>query len=216
MPKKKPVKSRQLLPVFHIYCEGAKTEPNYIEKYLQIKSNGDRRKQVVKVEPTKKNTPVQLVDEAVSHKNRSTCPDNDVFWVVFDRESIAKYPDALHEAAFNKAATNNVNIALSNVCFELWILLHFIQNAAPFTSYDNLMSDSGLKQQLQIAGIRNYEKGNAGIFRAVFNGLDQARARAVIMNSVTKGSAAPNKNKPYQLNPYTDVYKLLDAIDDFV
>lgn len=202
--------------MLHIYCEGEKTEPNYIDKYLQIKSNGDRRKQVVRVESTKKNTPVQLVDEAVSHKKRSDCPDNDVFWVVFDRESIAKYPDSLHESAFKKAAANNVKIALSNVCFELWILLHFKQNTAPFTSYDNLMSDSGLKEQLQNAGIGNYEKGDAGIFRVVFNGLDDARARAVRMNSTTEESAPPNINKPYQLNPYTDVYKLLNAIDEFV
>lgn len=214
MPKKKTLNIRQLLPVLHIYCEGEKTEPNYIEKYLQVKSNGDRRKQVVKVEPTKKNTPLQLVEEAI--KLKSSCPDDDIFWVVYDRESIAKYPDKLHKIAYDKAAKNNIEIALSNVCFELWILLHFKQNTAPYTSYDNLMSASELKRELQKAGIHNYEKGDVDIFRAIFHKLDEARARAVTMNSATEHSAPPNVDRPYQLNPYTEVYKLLDAIDSFI
>lgn len=216
MPKKKTSVKRPLLAVLHIYCEGEKTEPNYIEKYLQIKSNGERRRQVIKVESTRKNTPIQLVSEAVKHKNSRSCPDNDVFWVVYDREGTAKYPDVLHKAAFDLAKANNINVALSNVCFELWILLHFKQNTAPYSSYDNLMASSDLKNELSNVGVENYEKGNSEIFRVILANLDDARIRAKAMNNLTISSAPKHIKEPYQLNPYTDVHLLLDAIDGFI
>lgn len=216
MPKKKSHEKRPLLPVFHIYCEGEKTEPNYIEKYLVYKTNGERRRKVIRVEPTKKNTPVQIVEAAINHKNSPNCPDDDIFWVVYDREATSKYPDQLHKNALDKAKANNINVALSNICFELWILLHFKQNTAPYASYDNLMAISDLKRELSKVGVDNYEKGNADIFRVISAEMGNARNRAKEMNELTKASAARHIKQPYQLNPYTDVHLLLDAIDDFM
>jgi RloB-like protein len=216
MPKKKPSKKRPLLTVLHIYCEGEKTEPNYIEKYLCYKTNGERRRKVIRVEPTKKNTPVQIVEAAINHKNSQNCPDDDVFWVVYDREATSKYTDQLHRDAFDKAKANNINVALSNVCFELWILLHFKQNTAPYTDYDNLMATSDLKKELSKVGVDYYEKGNADIFKVILAEIGNARNRAKEMNKLTIASAAKNIKQPYQLNPYTDVHLLLDAIDDFM
>jgi hypothetical protein len=42
-----------------------------------------------------------------------------------------------------------------------------------------------------------------------------ARKYAKRLNAQTKSTANPKWKKPHQWNPYTDVYKLLDAIDDF-
>ena len=80
MPKKRNRPKRQLKPVMHIFCEGEKTEPGYLNGYLDRFFPGNRSLKVIKVEPTKKNTPKQLVDEAVSMKRSS--PKGDVFWVV--------------------------------------------------------------------------------------------------------------------------------------
>ncbi|EEG06917.1 RloB family protein [Pseudogulbenkiania ferrooxidans] len=215
MPKKKSAVQRKLQAVLHIYCEGAKTEPNYINSYLQETSPGNRRKNVIRVEPTKKNTPVQLVDEAVKHKKSPTCPKSDIFWVVFDRESVAKYPDALHAEASQKAKSNGINIAISNVCFELWLLLHFQENGSPYSSYADLISNSKLKEHLKEKGIHEYDKANASIFDSVKGGLDSARKAAKKMNAQTLESADPQRTKPYQLNPFTEIHLLLDAIDNF-
>ena len=212
LPKKKSHKKRPLPPVLHIYCEGEKTEPNYIEKYLKSKS----RRKVIRVEPTKKNTPVQIVEEAIKHKKNSNCPDDDVFWIVYDKEATSRYSDQLHKEAFDKAKANNINVALSNVCFELWILLHFKQSTAPYANYDDLMATSDIKRELSKVGVDNYEKGNADIFRVISAEMGNARNRAKEMNELTIASAARHIKQPYQLNPYTDVHLLLDAIDDFI
>ena len=215
MPKKKSAVQRKLQAVLHIYCEGAKTEPNYIDSYLQEKCPGNRRKNVITVEQTKKNTPVHLVDVAVEHKKYTNCAKNDIFWVVFDRESVAKYSDTLHASASQKAKSNGINIAISNVCFELWLLLHFQENSSSYSCYDDLIRKSKLKEHLKGKGIHEYDKANASIFDSVKEGLDFARNAAKKMNEQTLKSADPKKTKPYQLNPFTDIHLLLDAIDNF-
>jgi hypothetical protein len=215
VPKKRNVKTLLLAPVLHIYCEGEKTEPNYLKKYIQRQFGSERGRDVVRVESTNKNTPIQLVEVAIKHKNSRSCPDGDEFWVVYDRESVAKYAHALHATARNSAEANGINIALSNVCFELWILLHFKKNTACYSSYDDLISNSALKKELAKIGIANYEKGSLDLFAMIAGGVGSARDRAVAMNLATQNSAPPGATAPHLLNPYTDMHLLLDAIDDF-
>lgn len=45
--------------------------------------------------------------------------------------------------------------------------------------------------------------------------VSKARDNAKKMNKSTLSCSEKGKDQPYQLNPYTDVYKLLDAIDQF-
>jgi len=215
MPKKLFRPERKVLPQMHIYCEGEKTEPTYIKKYLTKFYDGDRRRELIVLEETRKNTPVQLVEEAVAHKNRKNCPADDVFWVVYDRESIAKYSNELHEKAMRLAKRHGINVAISNVCFELWILLHFVRNSAPYASYTDLMASSSLKGELTKIGIQKYDKGEKKIFDLIAGNIGIARMNAKDMNMQTEAAAQANMLEPYLLNPYTEVHLLLDAIDAF-
>jgi len=61
----------------------------------------------------RKNTPVQLVEAAIEFKDSPRSIDGDQFWVVYDRESIAKYSRDLHLKAWQKADSNDINIALA-------------------------------------------------------------------------------------------------------
>lgn len=217
MPK--PRKNRQeqkLKPVLRIYCEGAKTEPNYLQGYIDKFFPTNRRLKVVRIENTKKNTPKQLVDEAVLAKkvaNKSGL--NDSFWVVYDRESEIKYSEELHRNAYKKAQRNDVAVVLSNVCFEVWLVLHFQETAAPYSCYDELRKSSLLRQEFRKRGISDYDKGEKTIF-SLFSEqeVQNARARALQMNLQMEQSADPSRNSPYHMNPFTDVYKLLDKIDE--
>jgi len=208
MPKPKPVKSKILSPIFHIYCEGEKTEPIYLKKYIEKKHPGDRKLKVIKIVDTSKNTPLELVNEAI--KVKSNCPKGDVFWVVYDREDINKYPHARHQQAASSAKSNGINIALSNVCFEIWLLLHFEDVRAAYSSCSDLLKNSKLKKHLP-----SYDKANHKIFDKVSVGIASARIRADAMNKATQKSASKDCAAPHQLNPYCDVHKLLDAIDQF-
>mgnify|MGYP000706919528 CR=1 FL=1 len=212
MPKSRGKANKPVKPVLHIFCEGEKTEPIYLNGYLERFHPGNRRLNVIKVEKTKKNTPVQLVNEAIKKKKDSLF--SDCFWVIYDRESPLKYPDSLHKNAYDKASAKRINIAITNVCFEVWLLLHFIEVSAPYISCDDLLKNSPLKTKLKENGITQYEKSDTTIFPILETHIQEARQRAEKMNRIT--SEASYDSETYKLNPYTDVYMLLDAIDAFV
>lgn len=214
MPKKKDNKTMSLGRVFHIYCEGEKTEPNYLKGYIAERVPSKLRR-LYKLEPTEKNTPVQLVGEAVTKKlevNLKGCTE-DIFWVVYDRESPQKYSDKLHDEAMRKAKKDGIHIAFSNVCFEVWILLHFQKTVAQYHNYDDLKKNSSLRDKFREAGFSDYDKAGKYHFKILSAHVDEARKRAKSLNEDTQKCADPSDNKPYQLNPYTDVYSLLDMID---
>ncbi len=205
MPKSRKGQSRELKPRLRIFCEGEKTEPNYLNGYIERCLRGTT---LTKVEKTEKNTPVQLVDEAIKAKNCKDSPEGDIFWVVYDRESEGKYSAASHDQARDKAAAHGINIAFSNVCFEVWVLLHFQKTVPPCDSYDDLRKRTPLTTH-----IPKYDKGKKRQYTA--DEVASARRNAVRLNEQTIAAANSTWNKEHQWNPYTDVYKLLDAIDKF-
>ena len=188
MPKKHNRPPQSVKPILRIFCEGKKTEPHYFNGYIGRKFPANSRLKVIRIEPTKKNTPKELVEEAVKAKKAAL--DGDVFWVVYDRESEQKYPDGLHEKAHSNAQKNGVFIALSNVCFEVWLLLHFQESTAAYTHCDDLITNSELRNACKQRGLPDYDKGHQGLFD-ILNAADikNARARALRINRQTKNSA---------------------------
>ncbi|GFM73013.1 hypothetical protein PSCICL_40050 [Pseudomonas cichorii] len=214
MPKSRTSRILKVARKMHIYCEGLKTEPNYLRSYIDSLDN-PKFKDIICVEKTNKNTPTQLVQEAVAAKNSGQFPDGDVYWVVYDRESSAKYSDHLHDQAFTKALDNGVNIALTSVCFEQWLILHFTDSQAPYSCFNDLIGKSCLKERIRSLTGKNYEKGSRDIFKYVKANIKDARRRAAAINNQALRAAPPGRDKPYLLNPYSDIPKLLDAIDNF-
>jgi hypothetical protein len=139
-----------------------------------------------------------------------------VFWVVYDRESQQKHSDKLHADAYEKAQQKDINLAISNVCFELWLLLHFRDSTASYSSYDDLIKNSPLRADCKARGLADYDKGNKQLFGKLSEAdITQARRRAEKINQASQ-AAATSPQRPYQRNPYTNVHELLAAIDDFI
>jgi hypothetical protein len=93
-----------------IVCGGTRTEPDYFEGLKR-----SRRNPAVQVKVVGKGIdPEQLVAHA--HRVRG---DHDEVWCVVDTDEfdIAK--------AVRVADKLKVRLAVSNPCFELWLLLHF-------------------------------------------------------------------------------------------
>lgn len=214
MPKDRKPASITPLKTMRIFCEGLKTEPNYINAYLEH-INSASRSSVIEIEPTKKTTAIQLVEEAVEFKNSKRSLPDDKFWVVYDRESTAKYSEKSHAYAYALAQQNDVKVAISNVCFEYWLLLHFCNTSAPYGSYDDLITNSPFRSEYRKASGKSYEKSTAGTFAVTARALLTARTRAKILNSSAKAASTKGKDKPFHLNPYVGVVDLLDAIDSF-
>ena len=216
MPKKRHV-MRSIRPVFYIFCEGEKTEPYYLEHYIRCHCAGFRSVLVnqIKIPKTKRTDPNSLVGQAIKQKNKSPTPDKDRYWCAYDREAENVVHKSIHIKAFNAASENGIEIAFSNVCFEVWLLLHKQDGCASYISCDDLLKRSALKKLFP-----GYAKG----CRRKFESADIAHARkhAVKMNAQTcnvKVQELPAKIDPCRLvnlNPYTNFYQLLDAIDTFL
>jgi len=201
---KRPV--RPLAPVLHIFCEGKKTEPYYLLHYLNLQGYGTPHERIV-IADRKTNTPIQLVEEAIRRQKEESYAPCDRVWVVYDRESEVAYDSDRHNNAWQKAEGKNIGIAFSNVCFEVWLLLHYQVTAGrAYMSCDDLEKNSQLKTYLP-----KYAKGDKIPFTK--EQIANARERAKKMNAVTIDGANKEWTHPYQWNPYTNVYELLDEID---
>ncbi len=160
---------------------------------------------------------MQLVEEAIEKQKeqQKAGATEDIFWLVYDRESKQKYIDDLHTKARQKADAKHIQIALSNVCFEVWLLLHFQETVPPYSNYDDLRKNSPLRQYCREHELSDYDKGSKKLFKIVSAQIGTARTRAKQLNAQTQNSADAAAKQPHQWNPYTDMYKLLDAIDTF-
>ncbi len=214
MPKKR-VDRRQVVPVFKVFCEGEKTERNYFDWYVREICRGRHRgrpfrlKELWNVCDTKNRTdPNSLVNMAVAAKEKSPCPCKDRFWCVYDRESRTAVLDRVHEKAFTTASQNGIEVAFSNVCFEVWLLLHKQDSCADYASYSDLEKRSKLKKYFP-----NYKKSELPLLK--MSEVKNARKAAPLMNKRTKESMGRDAAHRERLSPYTDVYKLLDSIDAF-
>ena len=109
-----------------------------------------------------------------------------------------------------------IKIALSNVCFEYWIILHFVETDAPYESFEDLRRNSVLNAEVRRALGCDYEKASRSLFDLIKGGIPIARERGARLNQRGRENANPIKNAPHQINPYVEVVDLLDAIDAFV
>jgi len=102
---------------------------------------------------------------------------------------------------------NNVKIAFSSISFETWILLHFGYTTRAFDKSEKIISY--LKHKYNF----DYSKKDYETFNKIKDKTEIAIANAKKVNKViTEGH--PN-SKIYELNPYTDVYKLIAELLPF-
>lgn len=112
-------------PHMLIVCEGKVTESTYFKDFRRW----ERNQLVDVVVNDEAGVPKTLVERAAELKKeairqarrlRDEFHKYDEVWCVFDVDSHPNLPDALQQAR-----DNGIEIALSNPCFEVWILLHY-------------------------------------------------------------------------------------------
>lgn len=219
MPKPRKPAHKKVKAKVHIFCEGAKTEPNYIRAYINAFHPTCARlksaEKPIQIKDTVKNTPKQLVDEAVAFAMALEF-EGDAVWVMYDREAVAKYSDADHQQAWSKANKKGVKVALSNVCFEFWLLLHLNSSSLSAGKCDDVINSRIFKKAFNEIGFAQYEKGKYALVQALMTleRINHAKTDAKRLNQQTINSAnEADVDLPYRLNPYTNVYEVLEAID---
>lgn len=142
--------TRSPLPLLLVVCEGEVTEPQYLSGFRRAQGantvrlhveapGGDPRALVMRA--------AELRNEAADRARRER-DDNlayDEVWCVFDVDDHARLP-----AARALAEETGIHLAVSNPCFELWLILHFREHGAHLTS----------KRAAQLLGkhVRDYHK----------------------------------------------------------
>jgi hypothetical protein len=185
---------------FLIVSEGELTEQQYlaaIRRSLRARSND------ILFIPPGPTSPVEIVKKARDLRRKANAEKDpyDFVWCVFDVESKMdqKARPRLSEA-IAMARQLDINVALSNPCFELWILLHEVQQEAWIGSdrAQSLCSSLGLVVHKAIqAPDQLIEK--FGIARGRAESLEEKHDRET-------------RTVAEERNPSSLVYLLIDAI----
>lgn len=179
-----------------IVCEGEKTEPGY---FRELRREEEIRLLTIEV-VGKLGVPLKVVETAVRMSKearleaRRSGDDGlayDEVWCVFD---VDQHPNL--QEALNEARTHDVNVALSNPCFELWILLHFQDQRAHIGS--DRLADACRTH------IPNYQK------EAPYNDLRPRYEAAV--ERARKLDAWQQQQGRQDENPTTRVYRLTERL----
>jgi RloB-like protein len=156
-----------------IACEGKKTEPLYLDDIRKKFRIPSAHLRVLHSEFGTQ--PRQVVDFAESKFLETR--EFDWVYAVFDRDIHTTYHDALARAAALDNKLKNTEkklvrfIAVPSVpCFELWILLHYVNHQAFCDRHEMFQR---VRQQ-----IPTYDKGLQGIFSLTEANVATATARA--------------------------------------
>ncbi|RPK61044.1 hypothetical protein EES43_16150 [Streptomyces sp. ADI96-02] len=180
---------------FLIYCEGERTEVQYFKGL-----RADLRTLPVSIcLGGEHGEPRSLVRAAVEHKQRAPhSPQDrrtayDEVWCVIDVEAPTPH-DGLDEA-LELARQHEVRVALTNPCFELWVMLHF-RNVTRYSTSDQA------QRELEKLGACGYATGRKHVeYDTLRDGFGQARDRAEALRL--------RASKGHRQNPWTDVDRLV-------
>lgn len=180
-----------------VYCEGEKTEPNYLREFAKVHGN----QLVVLRIADERGGPRTLVEAAAQERRRQRKHSKDSFeardetWVVFDRDEHPNIPEAM-----DLARRSGIEVAFSNPCFELWLLIHLVDHDPP---------DDRHQVQKKLAGlVKGYDPKTSKIcdFGSVAPGYGAACIRARAMRRRRDDEGAPLGN------PYTGIDVLTELI----
>lgn len=180
--------------ILRVLSEGEVTEPGYFAEWARR----NRRSVRLKLEDTGME-PASLVRRAKEYlrtrRPRREDPDFDEIWCVFDTD---QHPNLAH--AINEARQSEIEVAVSNPCFELWLVLHVREQTAHINRHDvqRLASALGLAHGKRIPDTAR---------DALMEGFETARQRARALDERHAGNGSPPRE-----NPSTDVWRLVDRL----
>lgn len=196
--KARSVGKRQRNPVVYIICEGKETEITYFKTFRS-------RNSLISIEPlpSKYQAAKELVEHAYSKvKQLNYSPeDNDELWCVFDRDDNT---DSALQQAERLADECGYHIAYSNPSFELWYLLHFIDQQGELM--DGAAAEAALSRQGRLPGYDKSQDYAAILKPHQANALLHANRRIEKLRQ----DGTPLHRRVG--NPYTTVGKLVEHL----
>ena len=121
--------------------------------------------------------------------------DFDEVWCIFDTDEHKNLPHAL-----NDAIQSRINVAVSNPCFELWLVLHVREQ----TRHIDRKEVQDLSEELGLTDGKNIPKT---AWNTLVEAFDDAKRRARALDERHSGNDSPPRS-----NPSTDVWRLVDRL----
>lgn len=236
--QERPQHTRHYKEYFLIVCEDESTEPTYFKKVFQEEFEKLLPKDTIRIETvgTGRNS-LGVVEKAVEKRISRTeiIPKTiDHVWAVFDKDDLDQNETTAKrfEDAFLVAAANDINIAYSNECFELWLLLHFVNvsNAKmiPRKEAEGVDKSGCLYGMLENAINKGRTPDKQILYDHAHHSMPYISVEeliAIIMKSGDEAKAveraqaleASQKGKePIEANPNTTVYKLVKELREWL
>lgn len=179
-----------------MFVEGERTEDGYFKHW----GRGQRGNVIVNVHEFN-GTPLALVRRAVGEQKherheerRQRGRPHDEIWCVFDVDAHPKMAEAIELATMH-----NINLAVSNPCFELWLVLHYQDQTA---SIERRAIQKLAKSHLKCGKTLSTEA-----LEALTSLYGEAVIRAKALDVKHEGDGSPPRS-----NPSSEVWKLVERL----
>ena len=195
---------RQVKKTILIVGEGQETEPNYfrgLKTEKVIKKSFD-----ITIKKGPGHSQLQVVENAIKVKEQYKSR-GELFsevWCVFDVEGQDKRESL--EAAVRLAEENGIIPCLSNPCFEVWLLAHFLRSKKAFHHCDAVIVDLNKKWEKHTK--QKYQKGDKQIYERVLGLTQTAIDNARKVREIDHGG----KEDTADCNSSTEVYRLVGRL----
>jgi hypothetical protein len=187
-----------------IVCEDSKSSKIYFESFKKDeKLKRDLASVGIQVVHPKNHDPIGLVTRAKELKLKAQRERNpyEEIWIVLDRDGHVNIATAVDTAAANK-----FKVALSVICFEYWVLLHFEKTTKSFNNCDQIISYIIRKHSIKYLKCDNcFDLLKDKISIAIENGL---WLDGQLENDFQRGI------KSYNMPAYTNVHSLVRRLID--
>ena len=186
------VGQRERSSVIRVLTEGKVTEREYLSFICRDS---------VKLQFGKsRTTPIQLVEQAKRDRSadqgsRIVNRSFDEIWCIFDRDDHHKFSEATRAA--QKAG---IRTAVSNPCFELWLILHVRQQTA-YISASEAQAQAGA---LNLIDGKNLATAGLSILESSYGA---AKRRALELDKTHQRNGSPQGS-----NPSSGVWRIADRL----
>ncbi|HET9079051.1 MAG TPA: RloB domain-containing protein [Trebonia sp.] len=198
---KRKVATRRPRKTLVVFCEGERTEPEYLNALKRQPAVRDVAAVDLRVETGHGggSVPQALVATAIEARRKATDEEAEIdeFWCVFDVEWPRNH-QGLKEA-LHQARVNGIKLAVSNPCFELWLILHF-------------QGHGSWLDNTQARRLRRQLDGSAG------KGLEAAKYMPLIADAARRSAALEQRHQQAgaafpQDNPSSGMHRLIAAVE---
>jgi hypothetical protein len=179
--RRPPISRRRTILV---YCGGLRTEPAYFDGLRQVLRSTEV---TVKVRAGGL-APDALVRVAADYRDQRPGTFDDV-WVVFDVDEFDV------EAAVTEASARRVTLAVSNPCFELWLLLHH------HDCRSHCAGCTDVRQRLR-KHMPQYDKAR----------LDFGRFSGCVQDAIKRAQQLDPTGEDWRRNPSSGAWRLVEQI----